>query len=224
MTIGDSNGFRDQAYFTINIQPNQTKLTNSSTIAIANQTADVPIKNVQYSINLNVLELTQSTTKNTAKNAFSKLIDATNNVTVMKNAVYNSENVLTLAQQSQLSVQQSYQNIQHNINSIQNYLNDASSAIASNKMQISLITTALSQYNVALKDAKDRLKAAEAILANCSITLNRSASIRETALKDLEVTTNVSVNTANAVRARNGFAESATNVEIMKDNLSKAQR
>lgn len=224
MTIGDSNGFRDQAYFAINIQPIQSKLPNTSPNGIANKIADVPVKNIQYSINLNVLELTQSTTKNTAKNAFSKLIDATNNVTAMKNAVYNSENVLTLAQQSQVSVQQSYQNTQQNINSIQNYLNDVSAAIASIKMQISLIATALSQHNATVKQAKDRLKVAEAVLANSSRMLNQSASATETALKDLQVTTNVTVNNANAVRARNAFNESATNVEIMKDNLSKAQR
>ncbi len=88
VTIGDSNGYMDQAYFTINIQPNPTQTNYSE--PLSNVIVDVPVKNVEYSYNANIMEISQSSTRTATKNAFSKLIDATNNEITMKNALLNS--------------------------------------------------------------------------------------------------------------------------------------
>lgn len=55
VTIGDANGYMDQAYFTINIQPNQTKTSNLASNTNLNRIVDVPVKSIEYSFNPNLM-------------------------------------------------------------------------------------------------------------------------------------------------------------------------
>lgn len=138
VTVGDSIGNRAQSYFTLNIQPSQTNLTNSSGISILNELFDVPVKNAPYSIDNTALTITQNNAENLVKTAFNNLVNIKNNYTMAQNAAINSANNLVLAQQSQQSIEQSYINLQQNIKNMQNYINDASSAISAYNIRSSL--------------------------------------------------------------------------------------
>lgn len=104
VTVGDSVGNRAQSYFTLNIQPSQVNLANSTGISTLNELSDVPVKNAPYSIDSTALDINQNNAEKSVKTALNNLASINNNYTMAQNALINTANNLVLAQQSQQSV------------------------------------------------------------------------------------------------------------------------